>query len=541
MHNKVKKYLKSKHRFQPQDGVCHADEHSDASRRSFLKRLGLVGLGTSVTLGGLPFEAFGESMMGSALNTSDCGDRILVIIRLAGGNDGLNSIVPFTNDEYYNIRPSLALQQNEIWKMNTDFGMPNTMQSLQNMWEEGHMKVVHNVGYPKPNYSHFRSSDIWASASDSKEYLETGWLGRWLENEYPTFGTTAPSVPPALQIGVESNLIFKADVGHMNLSITNPTEFYQIAASGSLYDVDFLANSPHLDELKYLRRVANSSFRYAETLQQAYGTSINAVNYPDVGLAEQLAIVARLIKGSLGTKVYMVTIGGFDTHSDQLNNHPRLMNNLAESVSAFYKDLATTGWDDKVLSMTFSEFGRTVFENGSVGTDHGTSGPMMIFGKDIGNGFVGNPIDLLDLDNYGDPKFDVDFRQVYGTVFKDWLCVDPNTVDYVLGGAFPTLDGLLPGGEAEIGANKYQALLGHNKKSPGSNYFIIKYAMQWRGDMRLSILSTSGQTLRILVNEFKEKGSYTYEFNPLELFLSNGSYLYKLETGGKIYVRPLEW
>jgi len=288
--------------------------------------------------------------------------------------------------------------------------------------------------------------------------------------------------------------------------------------------------------------VANSAFRYSEKIRDAFNASQTQADYPDNRLARELAIVSRLIKGNLGTKVYMVTIGGFDTHADQADTHPELLQNIASSVSAFTQDLAGSGHDENVLAMTFSEFGRTIFENGSLGTDHGTGAPMMIFGKDIGQGFHGEAPDLINVDMYGDPDFNVDFRSAYATVLQNWMCVSPEVIDQVLGNQnFPIINGLLPESNPPVGSNNRAALLGHNPHPTLPNTIQIKYAMKERGNVRIQITNVAGQPLRTLVNEFQERGSYTLDFNPVTYFLSSGSYVYKLETGGSVFVRGIEW
>lgn len=539
-HNSMHKKVKQRYGSAIEHGKAHTRDHQ-SSRRDFLRNTGLATLGTSLFFGNTAVSAMTASPLLAELNASDC-DRILVLIRMKGGNDGLNTVVPYTNDEYYNIRPNIALQANDLWTLNDDFGMPNVMSELQPLWQEGRMKIIHNVGYPEANYSHFRSSDIWASASNSEDVVGTGWIGRLMDLNFPAFLEAAPSIPPALQIGVQTNLVFRSDSASMALAISNPTEFYQIAQSGQLYDTSQLANCAKDEELKFVRQTANSAFRYSETIQQAYNNGSNQADYPNNYLAEQMAIVARLIKGNLGTKVYMVTIDGFDTHSEQADYHALLLNYVASSVRTFFQDLSAGGMDQKVLAMTFSEFGRTIFENGSLGTDHGTSSPMMLFGpNDLGGDFSGTPTDLVNIDMYGDPFFTTDFRSVYATVLQDWLCVDPAIVDHVLGQPMDRINDLVPPGNPSIGSNDVAALLGHNPSANLPGTIEIKYAIKQRGITRLRIMNSSGQALRTLVNGFTERGSYTFQFNPAVFYLSPGTYIYQLETGGRVFSRTIKW
>lgn len=536
----IHKKVKQRYGSALEHGKAHERAHR-RSRRDFLRKLGIVSIGTPLVLGSTPVAAFNAAPLLAGLNASDC-DRILVLIRLKGGNDGLNTLIPRGNDEYYNIRPGIAIQENNLWALNDDFGMHNATVDLEPFWEEGRMKIIHNVGYPNQNYSHFRSSDIWASASDADVEDSSGWIGRLMEINFPAFQDAPPVVPPALQIGVQTNQVFRGYNNNMALSISNPTEFYQIAQSGQLYDTALLGDCAPDQELQFVRQTANSAFRYSETIRDAYNNGSNQASYPSNRLAEQMSIVARLIKGNLGTKVYMVSIGGFDTHANQADTHAQLLTNVAASVRAFFDDLAAGGYDQNVLGMTFSEFGRTIFENGSAGTDHGTGSPIFLFGPEsLGSDFVGTPPDLENPGPYGDPLYSVDFRSVYSTMLKDWLCVDPTVTDYVLGQPFDSIPGLVPPGSPGIGTNDTAALLGHNPDPNTPGTILLKYAIKQRGNTRLRILTNSGQPIRTLFAEFKDRNSYTFAFRPSDYFLPPGDYIYQLDTGGKVYSRALRF
>ncbi|MFT4663374.1 MAG: hypothetical protein ACI8YQ_003140 [Polaribacter sp.] len=521
---------------------AHKADHKKWSRRDFLFGSGVLALGSSLSLGNTMVKAFQPTGLMNSLSANGC-DRTLVLIRLDGGNDGLNTVIPYTNDEYYNIRPTIGVTNGNYGALNDEFALPNEMfYQLQPLWNEGRMKIIHNVGYPNPDFSHFRSSDIWATSSASDEHLNTGWIGRKLDQEFPAYIDAPPVIPPALQIGVSTNLLFRADHGNMALAISNPTEFYQIASTGELYNSSNLGNCANDSELTYLRQTANNAFRYSETIREAYNAGSNNVTFPNNNLAEQLGIVARLINGQLGTKIYMVTIGGFDTHANQPESHSILLNNIASAVSTFYQDLDASGMSEDILTMTFSEFGRTIFENGSEGTDHGTGAPIMLFGgTNLGGGFHGTPPTLTGIGPSEDPAFSVDFRSVYATILQDWLCTDPTVTDFVIGEPTETIDGLVPTGISSVGSNETAALLGHNSSATNPGYIDIKYSIFRRGTVRIRILDASGQSLRTLMNEFKERGSYIMDFDPAPLFLPSGNYIYQLDTGGRIYDRPIWW
>lgn len=520
---------------------AHERDHLQWNRRNFLKSSSLMGLG-SMMLGGSAVSAFSPSPLLANLNSVE-NDRILVLIRLDGGNDGLNTIIPRFNSTYYSLRPNIAVQEADLTSLDvggvaSGYGLNNLMSDLMPMWNDGKMAVVQSVGYEDANLSHFRSSDIWASASDPEEYWDTGWIGRLNDNLYPSYLEAPPVVPPALQIGSTTNLVFRSPNEQMALVINNVTEFYQIASTGQLYDTNGLGDCAPELELAYLRQTANNAFRYSEALREAYNGSSNVASYPaDDLLGEELSIIARLIKGNLGTKIYMVTIGGFDTHDNQPGEHPQLITSIAQSVKAFYDDLQATNQDSQVLTMTFSEFGRTIDENGSQGTDHGNGAPLLMFGDGV-TGLHGDAPDFSNYDQYY-RWYDgtTDFRSVYATVLQDWLCVDPTVVDYVLGEHYNTIPGLVPACTPSLGSNDVAVLLGHNPSKTNIGQIEIKYSIKVRGVVRVQILNLSGNPLRTLFSKFHERGSYTYSFSPAQLGLSSGKYVYKMDTGGKTYSR----
>ncbi|MCB0636676.1 MAG: DUF1501 domain-containing protein, partial [Lewinella sp.] len=357
-HDKKQPNPKQRHGSAIEHGQAHQRDHQEWSRRTFLRQMGIAGT-ASFLLGKMPITALASSRLALALNNNN-NDRILILIRLKGGNDGLNMIIPvFDYGAYQANRPTIAIPQNEVISLSDELGMPNSMQPLDALWQEGQMKVVNNVGYPDHNLSHFRSTDIWSSASDSNVVDDSGWLGRTLEQEYPDFLNNPPTDPPAIQIGSAGNITFvNSDELNMALMVANPEQLYDIAQTGQLYDPNAVPTCYYGEQLHYLRVVANNTFRYAEVVAQAYENGTNSVEHQNFGIGDQLALVARLIRGGLGTRLYMVTHDGFDTHANQSNQHPLLMNYLAQALNDFYADLEEGGHDSRVLSMTFSEFGR---------------------------------------------------------------------------------------------------------------------------------------------------------------------------------------
>lgn len=419
-------------------GREHDSEHRHWSRRSFIQALG-IGCGGSLFLGGNMLSASSVSPLTAALNEAD-NDRVLVLIRLQGGNDGLNTIVPMSQyDTYANYRPNLYHRQNQLIRLSDEFSMPNYMGDLEALWGDGKMKVANGVGYEDQSLSHFTSSDIWAAAK-KEEIYDSGFMGKFFSENYPDYLITPPEKPLAIQIGSIGNLLFEdAEVAYSFL-VSNPDQLEQIAESGVQFDLNNIDKSCYSGtQQEFLRQQSNTTYAYSEVIHQAYGNASNGVEYADNKIAKQLAIVSRLIKGNLGTKVYLVTLNGFDTHSGQAEAHQRLMSELSGAVKNFYDDLAVSGHDRNVLAMTFSEFGRRAMENGSAGTDHGAASNTLFFGPGLeDNGFVGEYPDITDLERNGNLKFNTDFRGLYATVLSQWLCIDLAQVERSLGSSYDT-------------------------------------------------------------------------------------------------------
>ncbi len=528
------------------DGKAHTADHQQWSRRDFLYFSGLAMLGSSLNIGGTTVNAFAKSAMGAALNSSS-GERILILIRLKGGNDGLNTIVPtHAYSSYLNRRPEIAIAESDLADLGEGYGLHPALSPLMNFWNEGKMKILQSVGYPNPNYSHFRSSDILATASDSHVKLDTGWLGRYFETEYSAYLEAPPSVPLAIQIGNSNDLAFKASEANMSVVFKDPNRFYNLAQSGQLYDTSNLPNCYLGEELGFLRGVTNNSFRFSESIKAAYDNATNAANYPGSAnaLAPQLAMVARLIKGNLGTRVYMVTLDGFDTHSNQTGQQNTILTYYTDAMQAFFADLQATGHTQNVLTVTFSEFGRTIDQNDSMGTDHAAASPVWVIGDEVvdtpENRILGEgPSELFLSSSANDIPYETDFRSMYATLLQDWLCVEPQLVDFVLGASFARVDNLLAACNPEIGSNKAAHLLGHKRDIENGGYQ-IKYAILQTGLVKLNILNAMGQQVVPLLDEVKTKGAYKFHFLPVTYNLPPGTYIYQIKSGGYEYSRPIK-
>ncbi len=514
------------------DGKAHEQDHKRWSRRDFLFNMGLAG-GAGFLFNKFPLKALATSPLSYALNALET-DRVLVLIRLKGGNDGLNMIVPvYDYGTYQSLRPNIALSQSDLIDLGEGNAIPNTMAPIQPLWNEGKLKVVQSIGYPSQNLSHFRSNDIWSSASDADQIDNTGWLGRLLENEYPDYLMNPPTMPPAIQIGGQGSIVFNSLTASMSMTMTNPTELFEIAQNGQLHDTENLPDCDYGEALGYVRAVTNSTYIYAGVIKEAYDSSTTDADYT-TSLGDQLALVARLIKGNLGTKIYMVELDGFDTHADQNTNHPALMQNLSKAVADFYEDLGTT-FQNKVLSMTYSEFGRRVQQNASGGTDHGAAAPLLIFGGEMdGNGFVGTNPDLQNLDEVGNLAFTTDFRQVYATVLQDWLCVHPDTVNSLLGQNVERLDNLVVPCQSIVGIqNTAFTPIKHRVIKDINANTLIEFSLEQEAAILLQLIGITGQVVAQIEQSYRTSGVHRIALDRRALGLPAGPYIYRLVVNGQ--------
>ena len=360
------------------------------------------------------------------------GYKKLVIIQLSGGNDGLNTIVPYTNDIYYNNRPALAISKSNILKINDELGFHNTLAPLKNLYDKGYLSIINNVGYQNPNRSHFRSTDIWHTASDSNVYSNTGWLGRYIDNhgKMPYSG---------IEIDDSLSLILKGETVN-GIATKNPAVLNRNMRTPYFENILKQQTDDHLSEhnLGYLYKTmieAKSSAKYIFETSKTYNSTFT---YPQNPFGKQLKTTAQFINSGINSQVYYVSMGGFDTHVNQSKRQDKLLNVYAESMDIFIKDLEKSDTFKDTLVLTFSEFGRRVKQNAANGTDHGAANNVFVIGKNLSKpGFYNEAPNLLDLDKNNDLKYTVDFRSIYATVLKNWLEVNDGQV---LNKSFKTLD-----------------------------------------------------------------------------------------------------
>lgn len=418
-------------------------------RRDFLKNTA-SGLVLPTIAGGIGFKSLEMTNIAHALSMVGPTDKTVVMIYLSGGNDGLNTVVPLDQLSALNsVRPHVVLPENSLLNLSgADVGLHPAMTEMKELYDEGRLSVLQNVGYPNPDFSHFRSTDIWMSGSASDVVLNSGWTGRYLDYQYPGYPTNYPNPetphPLAIEIGWNSSMLFQGAANNMGMVINDPEYFYELINEENPPAPDTRAG----ERLEYVRLVAKQSQVYGEVVKEAAEKVPTQGSYPENNwLAEQLKIVARLIAGGLETKLYLVEYGGFDTHDNQVNwdnhtqgEHANLLGQVSEAVGSFVKDCDGLGVSDRVLGMTFSEFGRRVVSNASGGTDHGSAAPMFLFGNNVNGGVMGNnPSIPSNAEYWYNMDMQYDFRQVYSTIFGQWLCVPDEGIQNIMYDSFEQL------------------------------------------------------------------------------------------------------
>lgn len=423
-------------------------------RRDFIKHTSHA-IAIPTILGSLGLNNVLARTMRSVMNSAMELDRALVIIYLDGGNDGLNTVVPLDALSVLNtVRPHVVLPEASLLNLeNTEVGLHPSLTGLENLYKENKLAIVQSVGYPEQNFSHFRSKDIWMSGSNSNDYLSTGWCGRYLDTEYLDFPDAYPTTdmpdPLAIEIGYGSSLLFQGQNTSMSMVLTQVEDFYKL-----LDGVDDQAPDTNAgDRLEYVRMIARQSQQYGQVVKTAASKVTSQTEFPSSQLGQQLKIVSRLIAGGLKTPIYLVRITDFDTHSSQVDGndtttgiHADLLKDLDDSITSFMSDLKKQGTEDKVLGMTFSEFGRRITSNASLGTDHGSAAPMFLFGNHVNGGIYGNnPSIFSDATVADNLDTQYDYRQVYGSVLEQWFGINSSQFSDTLMGEYETLP-LIDGG-----------------------------------------------------------------------------------------------
>lgn len=488
-------------------------------RRQFLQSGSIISL--PVLIGGLEISAFAHSSLFCLVNNND--DRVLVLIQLNGGNDGLNMVIPL--DQYSGlskVRPTLMLPENSVLKLTDKTGLHPAMSGLNRLYQEEKMAVIQSVGYPNQNRSHFRSTDIWTTGSDANKFLTTGWVGRYLDQKYPGYPADYPNEncpdPFAITIG---NVVSETCQGpSTNFSFT-------LVNRDSVKLVEETVSAPndgscYGNEVSYIRNSIKQSNDYASSIINAFDKGNNIVTYPENNanrLANQLKVVANLISGGLGTKIYVVNIGGFDTHANQVQigepevgTHATLLSMLSEAIDVFMSDCKALGINERLVGMTFSEFGRQIQANNSFGTDHGTAAPLIVFGDCVQQGVFGQNPEISDniAPQEGVPM-QYDFRSVYASLLIDWLGASEGDVRNVLYHDFQKIP-FIKDCDAAVSVKDLVQI--NAELSPNPCIDFVKLSFENKGKfVRISVLNALGAELQIPVNKTLAQGSHELSLN----------------------------
>jgi len=540
-------------------------------RRKFIKRMGAASA-APLLLNGFSINALAaNSPLMKMLAASD-SDNVLVFIQLHGGNDGLNTIIPISNyTEYLDKGTNVAipkeggrmyLELEEYSDADKKVGVHPDMGGVRDLFRQNRVAVVRDVGYDNMNMSHFRSRDIWFMGGDYDERIPSGWMGRFLEEEYPNYPDAYPNDdmldPLGLELGNAVSLAFQRENSiPAGISLLNPQSFYDLINSVGADPPPPLSfpENHYGDEMRYLTDFELKTNQYAERLKNVYDAGSNSADvtypteYPNLApapyiqnqLSEQLKIIARLLSGGTETRIFLCRLGGFDTHADQVEGegddatygrHAALLYHLSESVKAFHNDLADQGIEDRVLSMTFSEFGRRVYSNESYGTDHGKAGPILLFGSGLKGGVYGTNPDFNDLDN-GNLRHQFDYRQVYTTVLSDWLgspdssIVETGFGDYLSQKLDLIADPLAIHDDIShlTGGHK----LNNCYPNPIVNSTTFSYYLANDENVTFRIYSSAGRMLKEVVNKKQYAGEYELKMDLSGL--KPGNYFYRITAG----------
>ncbi len=496
-------------------------------RRDFIKST------SAATVGGMAVQGMANPLLAPLGGVED--DRVLVVVQLFGGNDGLNTVIPL--DQYpllSNFRSNVLIPDSQVLPLSGTGGLTGlhpAMGGMKDLWDDGKLSIIQSAGYPNPNFSHFRSTDIWETGADTTQVLDSGIMGRYLHQEYPNFPTGFPNatMPDPLAIRIGGNVgigLYNQGTG-MGIAIQNTDDPLDLV--GSVY-TDPLTADCKGGKLGYLRNVQRQTDLYGDVIEDAavagcnMSTLYNINNTPSGRLAQALKIVAQLICGGLKTKIYWVSLTGFDTHAQQVDTsdptigaHATLLQGLSDAIHAFQDDLSLLNLEDRVMGMTFSEFGRRIVSNGSDGTDHGAAAPMFLFGSQVVPGILGsNPVIDANSTVSTNVTMQYDFRSVFGSVLRDWFCLSQADVDGIMLNSYQPLSLVDPAGCLGVSVHDLNHQAGEVAMEVYPNPFVenttIKYVTNG-GSTVLQVYTEEGRLVKTLVNQHQAAGTYTTDCN----------------------------
>lgn len=514
-------------------------------RRDFLK-FGASSWALPLTLSGFRVDALAKSHLLNGL-LENCEDRILVLIQLNGGNDGLNTVIPL--DQYSNLsvaRPGVIIPDSQVLPIGSGSGtgLHPALGDFIDLYQDQKLGVVQSVGYPNPNFSHFRSTDIWTSGSPSDEVWTEGWLGRYLDTIFPNYPNGYPSAdmpdPLAITIGSTVSQTCQGPVTNMSMAIPNLNSFLDLSGGAGTTP----PATRYGDELTYLRNLMSQTNQYFDVLETTSQQGNNLATYPNNRLADQLKIVAKLISGGLKTSIYVANLGGFDTHAAQVDGsdstqgeHAVLLQTLGSAIKAFQEDLRLLGLEERVVGMTFSEFGRRIKSNASLGTDHGAAAPLFLFGTQVNPALMGsNPVIPSTVGKKDNVPMQFDFRSIYGSVLQDWFCVPEATIRSFLFEDYQHLPVLQSATSTSISDDAELNIL-DNYPNPFETYTNIRFRLTESAFTSVTIYNAEGRMIRTLSEQHVPAGEFSLEFDASGL--SDGVYYCRVQSGSQQAMRAM--
>ena len=504
-------------------------------RRDFIKSsVVLSALGA-----GIPSLLLAANKRFSFRNSAIDSDRIVLFIKMNGGNDGLNTVIPFQNASYYQERPLVSIPNGQSLPITDTLALHPALESWQSLFNEQKLAIIQGVGYIDGNLSHFRSSDIWDTGSDEDEELTTGWLGRLLELEYPGFPNNAPDHPLAIQFNSANLLEFKTSESNTALYLYDPDTMYSLITGNYVNDQnEEIPDTYGGDELAFIRELDYMSFNYSQVVNEAAQNAPNTImNYPNTNIGEQFKVTARLIAGGLATPFYRLYQHGYDTHVEQLYRHEQLLSELADALNAFLTEMDALSLLDRVLIVTTSEFGRRVIENSSEGTDHGTSAPILVFGSQANGGVFGVDPDLQNLDENGNLPVQFDYRQIYTTLMANWFGLNASTVNNVFNGDFQTIPFVQQalGSKPSIGPDGFR--LNPAYPNPFNPTTMLPYTLPEEENVTIRLLDLRGRVLKVHHQGKQKAGNHLFKLDGKNL--SSGSYIAQVEAAGSTLTQKI--
>lgn len=511
-------------------------------RRSFIRNT--TALSLPIFVNGLPLH--GMSIPSAFAGMNGDSDRVLVLVQLDGGNDGLNTLVPLDSyDNLANLRSNIILPESSMIQLTDKLAFHPSFAGMADLYNDAKLNIVQNVGYPNQNRSHFRSTDIWSSGSAADEYVNTGWVGRYFENRFPGFPEGYPDDdcpdPFAMTIGGSVSETCQGVSGNYSVAVKKPGDLFELPVGEQ---GDFDPNSCYGSHLEFVRTSIRQTNAYADRIIAASDAGVNQATYPETLLAQQLKTVASLIKGGLQTRVFVVSQGGYDLHANQTvnndplsGNHTNLLKELGDAIKAFQTDIELMDLKERVAGMTFSEFGRQIRSNDGIGTDHGNAAPLFLFGNCVNAGIIGDNPDIPEeVEVQTGVPLQYDFRSIYGSLLIDWFEVPEDEVKELFYEDFQYMPLMstcnAPNAVAEPGTRLQVEVF----PNPMQNWAKVSFASESE-KVKVTLFDARGQVIRVLASRRFQAGNHEIRFEANGM--AAGNYFVRIQTDKEVKTKSL--